>query len=111
MGWHGLMDDKYVELSPEISKIADRIFEKNIYSCFNDEFLDYIYKNKIGKLYFVGIDTDCCVLKSATDCFEKNIPFKILMNYCASNGGESSQEAAIKVLNRMIGEKNIDFNI
>ena len=44
------MDNKSVELSPEISKIADRIFEKNIYSCFNDEFLDYIYKNKIGKV-------------------------------------------------------------
>lgn len=111
MGWHGLMDDKSIELSSEISKITNKIFEKNIYSCFNDEFLNYIDENKIGKLYFVGIDTDCCVLKSATDCFERNIPFKVLINYCASNGGESSQEAAIKVLTRMIGKQNMDFNI
>ncbi|MFT9057807.1 MAG: isochorismatase family protein, partial [Ethanoligenens sp.] len=67
--------------------------------------------NNINKLYFVGIDTDCCVLKSATDCFERNIPFEVLINYCATNGGKESQDAAIRVMQRTIGKKNINSSM
>jgi len=33
----------------------------------------------------------------------------ISVDYCASNGGEASQNAAITVLNRNIGKKQIKF--
>lgn len=111
MNWHGLMDEVSRTVDENVKKCCERIFVKTIYSCFNQEFSDYIRDNKIDKLYFAGIDTDCCVLKSATDCFERNISFEVLINYCASNGGVESHNAAIKVLERTIGRQNINYTI
>ena len=68
-----------------------------------------IQKNNIEKVYLVGIDTDCCVLKTAIDLFEHNIEPIVLADYCASNGGKESQNAAITVLNRNIGKKQITY--
>lgn len=111
MGWKGLLDKESQALAPEIEAVSERVFRKPVYTCFVPEFEEYIKENKIDKLYFVGIDTDCCVLKSSVDCFERNIPFEVLINYCASNGGEKSHAAAITVLERNIGENNINYEI
>lgn len=109
MGWTGLLDEKSRQLYPGIEELCDRIFTKEIYSCFTQEFIDFLEKEKIEKLYFAGIDTDCCVLKSASDCFERNIPFEVLLNYCASNGGDESHKAAHLVMKRMLGRKAINL--
>lgn len=108
MGWLKLTDDISQEIPPEILEISERVFKKPIYSCFTEEFEKYIKENKINKLYFVGIDIDCCILKSATDSFERNIPLEVLSNYCASNGGDRSFDAALTVMTRMIGNNNIN---
>lgn len=104
MDWHDVMED---EIHPEILKVAEKTFDKNLYTCFNEEFEKYIKDNNIDKLYFIGVDTDACVLKSAIDCFERNIDFEVLVDFCASSGGEEYHNAAIKVLERTIGEKCI----
>lgn len=104
MKWYDLMDAPATELIPSLEQITERVFEKAGYTCFTSEFEKYLEDNAIDSLYFVGVDTDCCVLKSAADCFEKNIPFQVLMNYCMSGGGEESQKAAELVFRRMIGD-------
>lgn len=104
MKWFDFMDATTTELDPYIDQISERVFEKPGYTCFTPEFEKYLKENNIDYLYFVGVDTDCCVLKSAADCFEKNIPFQVLMNYCMSGGGEDSQKAAELVFRRMIGD-------
>jgi len=108
MGWRGLMDDNSRQVNKIVVENCEKIFTKTIYSCFTKEFESYLKDNHIEKLFFLGIDTDCCVLKSATDCFERNIPFEVLINYCASNGGMESHNAAIRVMQRTIGEKTIN---
>lgn len=108
MGWHGLMDSDSQKVNDYVRSVSEKVFEKNIYSCFTDEFCKYISDKKIEKIFFAGIDTDCCVLKSASDCFEKGIPFEVLLNYCASNGGIKSHDAAITVLSRMVSIKNLN---
>lgn len=60
-------------------------------------------------LYLVGIDTDCCVLKTATDLFERGIRPIVLEHYCASNGGEDSHKAALRVMERTIGRNQIAY--
>lgn len=103
MGWYGLLSEDSQKLHPFVSACSEKVFVKNIYSCFTREFELYLEEQGIDKLYFAGIDTDCCVLMSAADCFERNIPFEVLLYYCASNGGPASHEAAILVMERTIG--------
>lgn len=59
------------------------------------------------KVYLAGVDTDCCVLTTATSLFENNIRPIVLTKYCASNGGPQSHEAGILCLKRLIGEKQL----
>ncbi len=111
MGWKDLKDSASQALAPEIEAISEKVFRKRLYSCFIPEFEEFIRDNAIDKLYFVGIDTDCCVLQSCTDCFERNIPFEVLINYCASSGGQYSHNAGIAVMERTIGKNMINHDI
>ena len=107
LNWRKLKDESSQEIVPEIRQYVDRIFVKHGYSCFTDEFEQFVKKEKFDRLYFVGIDTDCCVLKSALDCFERGIDFRVLYNYCASNGGRNSEEAAKIIMMRSIGKNQL----
>lgn len=111
LGWNGLMDEESRKVSSIVIDKCERIFMKTTYSCFNEEFEAYIKDNNISKLYFLGIDTDCCVLKSVFDCFERNIPFEVLINYCASNGGIESHKAAMTVMKRAVGRRAINIKM
>ena len=42
MGWLKLTDDISQEIPPEILEISERVFKKPIYSCFTEEFENYI---------------------------------------------------------------------
>lgn len=107
LNWSEFFAEDDYKIDNYIESVAEAIFEKNYYSCFTDEFKKYIGTNNIKKLYFVGIDTDCCVLKSVIDCFELDIDYAVIVDCCASNGGKQSHNAAIKVMERTIGEKYI----
>ena len=103
MNWYGLMDKPSQKVDEFVKSVSERVFKKaNRYSCFTEEFIKYITDNEIDKLYFVGLDTDACVLKSALDCFERNIPLEVLTNYCASTGGDEIHKAAIELMDRNI---------
>lgn len=103
LNWNEMMDNESQELDPYIESISYRVFEKSINSCFTEEFNKFIKKNDIDKLVFVGIDTDCCVLKSAFDCFDKLIPFEVLTDCCASTGGLKFHKYACDIMKRSLG--------
>ena len=107
MHWDGMMDSETQEIHPYIETIAERIFDKDINSCFTEEFVKYIFEEKIEKLYFVGIETDCCVLKSAFDSFERKSSFEVIEECCASTGGSEIHEAACKIMRRALGKQCI----
>ena len=108
MNWNDLMDEQSIKLDTYVESISERVFDKKLYTCFNSEFKEYLEKNEIDKLFFAGIDTDCCVLKSAVDCFENNIYVEVILNVCASTGGPRSDDAAKLVLERLIGANNLN---
>ena len=87
LGWHGLLDREEQEVLPQIVQISEQVFPKQQYSCFMDAFIHYAHYHHIDKFYFVGVDTDACILKSAFDAFDHNIPFEVLEEYCMSSGG------------------------
>ncbi len=107
MKWKRLKEAPETDLIKEVKEKADLVIEKNTYTACTDKVLKLLKDKKIDDVYIAGIDTDCCVLKTAIDLFENNIRPLVLCDYCASNGGKESHDAAIKVLQRTIGYNQI----
>ena len=106
MGWYGMSDTESQEIDSGIAEISSRNFVKYGYSCFTDEFEEFIRDNDIDKLYFVGIDIDACVLKSALDSFERCIDSEVLVNYCDTSSGDMI--SAVNILKFALGEKSVN---
>jgi len=107
--WYKLSKPDEICLFPPVEEKSNYIIEKYVYTAINDFTLNLLNLNNIKQVFILGIDTDCCVLKTAADLFEINIRPIILADYCASNGGLESHKAAIKVLERLIGRQHIFF--
>ena len=78
-----------------------------MYSARNEELEEYIANNNIDKIYVCGIDTECCVLKTCLDLFEKEYNVFVLKDYCACTHGVKSHNNAIQILKRCIGKEYV----
>lgn len=111
IGWHGLKNDVDIKLYGSFANYANEIVEKTIYSCVNNNFIQRLCQINDGtfpkKVFLIGVDTDCCVLKTAVDLFEYNIRPIVLTNYCSSCGGPEAHLAGLTCLRRLIGEKQL----
>lgn len=109
--WKQLEVEEETSLVPGYNEQVDYIFDKYIYSCINTSFIQKLCQINDGKypekVFIVGVDTDCCVLSTATGLFENNIRPIVLTNYCDSNGGHESHNAGILCMKRLIGEKQM----
>jgi nicotinamidase-related amidase len=105
--WFELKTDEEQALAKEIEPYARLIFRKDVYTAINSEVRTFLEREKIGTVYLVGIDTDCCVLATAVDLFQMGIRPIVLADYCASNGGHESHAAGLRVLVRLIGAGQI----
>lgn len=106
--WDGCVAASDLIVHDAVSAVSERIFVKHSYSCFTSEFLQFIHQQHIDKLYFVGVDTDACVLKSAFDAADYDIPFEVLEDYCASSGGEELHEAAVRIIRRNLAHRRYE---
>lgn len=84
-----------------------KIFEKEIYSAFNDEVKNYIHENNISRIDLCGFDTDACIQKTALDFFENDYDIYILKDYCMSGAGVELHNVIINNLIRLIGKGRI----
>ena len=107
VGWNRLKESPETDFPEELQPYASRIFEKNFFSCFTPEFEDYLKTKNLNQLFFVGIDTNMCVLKSAMDAFDKGYFPHVLAYYCASHSGVEFHEFALKNLEKAIGKKQV----
>ena len=107
LNWYRLADTPETDLISKIEEESNYIFEKNINSSWCKQLETVLKDNNITEVYLAGIDTDCCVLKTATDLFENGIRPMVLTKCCASNGGEESHKAALKVMERTIGRNQL----
>lgn len=107
LNWHRLMESPEIDLVDGL--FPDVIVNKWIYTCVNEEFMTILNHFNDGELpthvFICGADTDCCVLKTATDLFEHGIMPIVLTEYCDSNGGPNSHAAGQLVMERLIGKK------
>lgn len=83
------------------------VLNKNVYTVYSDRFKEIVRDFKINEIYLCGIDTECCVLKSAFDLFEMGYDVKVLKDYCACIHGIKRHMAALEILRRNIGYNSI----
>ena len=81
-----------------------KIIDKQGYTALTEECIKYINVNNIDEIYLCGIDTECCVLKTAFDMFEEGYNVYVLKDYSASTYGEGRHNNAIQILERNIGK-------
>ena len=107
-GWKDCMrGTKETELLPSLVPYVQRVFDKDKYSCWNDEMKQYVRENGIEKIYFAGVNTGCCVLHSAFDCYNNVVDCAVIKDLCGSTSGPTEHEAALVVLRSCITEQRV----
>ena len=108
LNWKELIQDSEIEL---VSGLNYNIsYKKMGYSSYTTKFKEIIREYKINKndeIYICGIDTDCCVLFTAVDLFQKGYNVFVIENLCASTGGKNIHENALNILRRNIGRNRV----
>ncbi len=106
-GWKDCMEgSEEAEIMPLLSGCLQRVFDKDRYSCWNREMKQFVRENDIQKVYFAGVNTGCCVLHSAFDCYNDVVDCSVIADLCASTSGPKEHEAALIVLRSCItGER------
>jgi nicotinamidase-related amidase len=105
--WHRFsLDSPDIELAFTPTENV-RIIDKPIYTCVTDTFLGMLDELAITDIHIVGIDTDICVSKCAVDLFERGRTPFVLANYCASHAGPDFHKAALQIIARYIGQRQI----
>jgi len=99
-------DSPEAELAFEPSASAE-IFTKGIYSCAGEDFLRRLEQRGISEVHLCGMDTNCCILKTAADLFERGYRPVVLSQASASHSGKEYHEAGLKLLVPLIGKEQI----
>lgn len=83
------------------------VLEKSLYTAYSTNLINLINLFKIDEVHLCGIDTECCVLKTAFDLFENGYNIKVLSSYSACTHGEESNKNALDIIARNIGKSNV----
>ena len=83
------------------------VIDKQVYTCVTPEFIEDLHSKGIEEVAVCGIDTDACVSACAVDLFENGFRPILLSGACASHAGAEYHEAALRILARLIGKKQI----
>ncbi len=107
-GWKDCMaGSRQVEILPELKPYLQRVFEKDKFSCWNEEMKKFVKENAIDKLYFAGVNTGCCVLHSVFDCYNDLVDCSVIEDLCGSTSGPEEHEAALVVLRSCITKERV----
>lgn len=107
-GWKSCMaGTKEAEVVPELWGCMQRVFDKDKYSCWNEEMKAFIRDNKVKKVYFAGVNTGCCVLHSAMDFYNDLVDCAVIEDLCGSTSGKEEHEAALVVLRSCITKQRV----
>lgn len=107
-GWKACMaGTEEAEIIPTLRPFMARVFDKDKYSCWNDEMKEFIRDNEIEKVYFAGVNTGCCVLHSAFDFYNDLVDCSVIEDLCGSTSGVREHEAALIVLRSCITDGRV----
>ena len=107
-GWKACMaGTEEAEVIPTLRPFMARVFDKDKYSCWNDEMKAFIRDNEIEKVYFAGVNTGCCVLHSVFDFYNDLVDCSVIEDLCGSTSGVREHEAALIVLRSCITDGRV----
>jgi nicotinamidase-related amidase len=105
--WHDMKGGKSTELHPDLDHKGEVVLDKGSFSGWGDELSQQCVSGKIDTVVLCGIDTDQCVLATAMDIFDAGLRPVIVTDACASSAGPEFHELGLKLLKRLIGEKQL----
>ncbi len=107
-GWKDCMaGSEGAEIMPLLRDRFRIVFDKDRYSCWDDRMKRFVRENGIEKIYFAGVNTGCCVLHSAFDCYNDVVDCSVIADLCASTSGIEEHEAALTVLKSCITKERV----
>ncbi len=84
------------------------VVDKFTYSPFVDTKLeDTLLEMGVDEVLVFGMDTDVCVLTTAVDLFDRGFHPVVVTDLSMSHAGHQYHDAAIAILPRYIGAKNV----
>lgn len=104
--WKDCSKSPDTDICDEIKEFANKknLFYKNVLSAFRvPEIKKGIRESSISQVDICGFDTDCCILATAYDLFDRGIKPVILENLTFSTSKERLHDPAIKMIKRNIG--------
>lgn len=107
-GWKKCMSlDAEAKVVSELESISLKTFKKSRYSCWTEEFKTWVKDNNIDKLYFVGVNTACCVLHSVLDAYNDVQDCCVVGDLCGSTTSIESHERGLEVLRECITKERV----
>ena len=84
--------------------VVNKTFEKPSYSPPR-ALIEALESDDITTVTVCRVDTNACVMALVLELFDAEIETFVVSDGCASSGGQEYHEAAIKLLERNIGEQ------
>lgn len=107
-GWKDCMrGSKETEVLDAVKPYLEYVFEKDRYSFWNEEMRCFVKEHEIEKIYFMGVNTGCCVLHSAFSCYDDVVDCAVIEDLCGSTSGPKEHQAALVVLRSCITQERV----
>ena len=107
-GWKECMAGSHdAEVLDSIKQRVSVVIPKGVYSCWLELVDNNICTPYFDKIYFVGVNTGCCVLHSAFDAYNNLQDCAVISDLCGSTSGYGSHLAALQVLRECITKQRV----
>lgn len=103
IGWYRLQEPPETDICQELLPYATTVIKKETYGPFTCGFAELVAEKGWKTIVLCGVATDGCVLKTATDAFERGLVPLVIKDACASHAGTEIHEMGLVLLERFIG--------
>lgn len=108
LNWKGLQQNAEIALVPELVDLPTLVIDQHGYSPFLDSKLENALREReVREVLVCGIDTDICVLATASGLFDRGFHPIVATDLSMSTWGSEYHEWALRILSRKIGSDNV----
>ncbi|MFN8622060.1 MAG: isochorismatase family cysteine hydrolase [Chloroflexota bacterium] len=105
--WDAMIGDEETQLLPAIAAAAGHVIDKHGLAPDRGALGTLLLDAGVERVHLCGLDTDQCVLATALLLWDAGFAPAVLADLCASSGGTALHDAALAILRRAIGDRNV----
>jgi nicotinamidase-related amidase len=105
--WHEFEGEPDTLLAKGLTVKTPYIFKKSTYNAWSSEVRAVCLAQSVTDVAIVGMDTNECVLATATAVFDDGFTPWVIKDACASTGGEKAHNTVIPLLEALLGKQQI----